>query len=196
MKPYQFYLLDRFPMLEPGQSVRNQIQMTFFGADEDVETTITLETEKFEQSLDLLRVKSEIKHSTMGFIKVVEDDGRRRYDFSGTLSQWNPRVPRFRRKLLLFQAPKRCVKASLPTYAGIPAALTLPKCRLISARFWLNAASISARGSKASRLACERRACQATRFRRTLSFVHCWPRATFQVSPFLGCTAVLSIGSW
>ena len=131
MKPYQFYLLDRFPMLEPGQSVRNQIQMTFFGADEDVETTITLETEKFEQSLDLLRVKSEIKHSTMGFIKVVEDDGRRRYDFSEYLEPVD--FPAYRdsgRKLLLFQAPKKVCKGVVANLRGNPCGVDLAEVQV------------------------------------------------------------------
>jgi len=131
MKPYQFYLLDRFPTLKPGQSVRNQIQMTFFGADDDVETTITLETENFEQSLDLLRIKSEIKHSTMGFIKVVEDNERRRYDFSEYLEPVDfPAYFDSGRKLILFQAAKKVCRGVVANLRGNPCGVVLAEMQV------------------------------------------------------------------
>jgi hypothetical protein len=114
MKPYQFYVVKHFPKLAQGKSVKNSVQMTFSGEDEDVETTFTMENESFEGSLGLLRVKSGIKHTTLGFIKTVVNQERQRFEFTEYLepvdfySYYDAQ-----QKLILFQAPKKVCRGVL-----------------------------------------------------------------------------------
>jgi len=114
MKPFQFYVVKKMPSLEPGQSVSNQVQLTFSGEDEDVRTTITMKSKKFEGSLSMLRVVSGIKHKTIGYIKTLIDSKRQRIDFIEYLQPvdfeafFDPD-----RNLMIFQAPKKVCRGVL-----------------------------------------------------------------------------------
>lgn len=108
MKPYQFYVVDKMPSLAQGESVKNPIQLTFTGADEEIDTIITLESESFEGGLDQYRIQSEIKYNTMGYIKTLVGSNRQRFDFTEYLKPVDFYAFYSReRKALLFQAPKR-----------------------------------------------------------------------------------------
>lgn len=108
MKPFQFYLVKQFQKPVVGQSLRNQVQMTFSGEEEDIETVVTLEAENYEAGLDLLRIKSEIRYQTIGFIKTLVGSERKRIQFNEYLQP----VDFFayyhqQRNLMIFQAPKK-----------------------------------------------------------------------------------------
>lgn len=108
MKPFQFYTVKEFQKPAVGKSLRNQVQMTFSGEAEDVETVITLEVEDFEGDLDLLRVKSEIRRHTVGFIKTLVGTERRRIDFIEYLQPVDFEAYFYKsRNLMIFQAPKK-----------------------------------------------------------------------------------------
>ena len=108
MKPFQFYIVGKMPNLKPGQSITNEVQLTFSGEREDVRTTITMETEHFEGSLVLLRVVSGIKHQTIGYIKTLVDSQRRRIDFLEYLQPVDFQAYLdLDKKLMIFQAPKK-----------------------------------------------------------------------------------------
>lgn len=114
MKPFQFYQVKKFPRLKPGESVSTVVQMTFFGEGEDVRTTITMEKPDFEGPLDLLRIKSEIKHETLGFIRTFIDSQRRKVDFREYLEPVDfPVYYATKKKLMLFQAPKKACRGVL-----------------------------------------------------------------------------------
>lgn len=126
MKPYQFYVVRRFPTLTVGQSVRNQIQLTFSGEGEDVETSLTLENPSFEGTLSLLRVQSQVKHETYGFIKTVVDSKRRKLDFTEYLQPVD--FPSFydeSRQVILFQAPKKVCRGVLANLKACPQGVEL-----------------------------------------------------------------------
>jgi len=116
MKPFQFYLVKNFNKPAVGQSLSNHVQMTFSGETEDVTTTITLEAEKYEGELDLLRIQSEICHQTVGFIKPFLDAGlgRKKIEFREYLqpvdfhAYFHPTL-----NLVVFQAPKKVCKGVL-----------------------------------------------------------------------------------
>ncbi|MFA6173466.1 MAG: hypothetical protein WC701_07235 [Kiritimatiellales bacterium] len=108
MKPYQFYVVDKMPALAQGESVKNPIQLTLTGEDEEVDTVITFESENFEGGLDQYRIKSEIKYSTMGYIKTMVGSSRQRVDFTEYLKPVDfYAFYSQERNALLFQAPKR-----------------------------------------------------------------------------------------
>lgn len=126
MKPYQFYLARRFPKLNVGQSVKNQVQMTFSGEGEDVETSLTLENPTFEGKLSLLRVKSEVKHETYGFIKTMIDQTRRKLDFTEYLQPVD--FPSFYdedRRIIIFQAPKKVCRGVVSNLRASPTDIEL-----------------------------------------------------------------------
>lgn len=108
MKPFQFYIVKEFQKPAVGNSLKNQVQMTFSGEAEDIETVITLETENYEAGLDLLRIKSEIRYETLGFIKTLIGSERKRIQFNEYLQP----VDFFAyfhkdRNLMIFQARKK-----------------------------------------------------------------------------------------
>lgn len=108
MKPFQFYTVNRFPKLKVGESASTVVQLTLFGEGEDVETNIMMEKPDFEGPLDLLRVKSEIKHETYGFIKTIIDSKRKKLDFSEYLEPVDFQAYyATQKKLVIFQAPKK-----------------------------------------------------------------------------------------
>lgn len=108
MKPFQFYLVKQFRKPAVGQSLRNNVQMTFSGEEEDIATVITLEAENYEAGLDLLRIKSEIRYQTIGFIKTVVGTERRRIQFNEYLQPVDfSAYYHQQRNLMIFQAPKK-----------------------------------------------------------------------------------------
>lgn len=114
MKPFQFYSVRRFPKLETGKSVSTHFQMTFSGEGEDVQTVLTLEKRDFEGPLDLLRVQSQVKHETYGFIKTVINSQRRKLDFTEYLEPVDFQAYyATQKKLMIFQAPKRACRGVL-----------------------------------------------------------------------------------
>lgn len=126
MKPYQFYLVRSFPTLQVGQSVKNLIQMTFSGEGEDVETSLTLENQSFEGTLSLLRVQSQVKHETYGFIKTVIDSQRRKLDFTEYLQPVD--FPSFydqSRQIIIFQAPKKVCRGVVANLKAAPQPVAL-----------------------------------------------------------------------
>lgn len=126
MKPYQFYLVRRFPELATGQTVKTQFQMTFSGEGEDVETSLTLENPTFEGTLARLRVQSEVKHETFGFIKKVIGNERQRLDFFEYLQPVD--FPAFHdrgRNVVIFQAPKKVCRGVLSNLRANPCGVEL-----------------------------------------------------------------------
>ena len=114
MKPFQFYLIKRLPNLKPGQSVSNDVQMTFSGEAEAVKTTVKLETEDYENGLALLRVSSSIRHETFGYIKKLIASERRKIDFTEYLQPVDFEAYLDReRSLMIFQAPKKTCRGVL-----------------------------------------------------------------------------------
>ncbi len=108
MKPFQFYLVKDFQKPAVGKSLRNQVQMTFSGENEDVDTVITVEAENYEGDLDLLRIKSEIRHQTVGFIKTLVGSKREKIQFIEYLQPVDfPAYFHKGRNLMIFQAPKK-----------------------------------------------------------------------------------------
>jgi hypothetical protein len=127
MKPFQFYKVKRFPKLQSGQEVSTVIQLTLTGEGEDVRTTFTMEKPDYEGPLDLLRVKSEIKHETVGYIKAFLESQRRKIDFSEYLEPVDfPAYYATKKKLCIFQAPKRACRGVLANirHNECPIALT------------------------------------------------------------------------
>lgn len=121
MKPYQFYMVRRFPDLAAGASVRTHFQMTFSGEGEDVETSLTLENPSFEGSLAHLRIQSEVKHETFGFIKKVIDHKRQRFDFSEYLQPVDfPAYYDESKKIVIFQASKKVCRGVVSNLRANP----------------------------------------------------------------------------
>jgi len=114
MKPYQFYSVRHFPELALGHPARTQYQMTFSGEGEEVVTELTLENQNFEGSLSRLRVKSEVKHETFGFIRKVIGEKRQRLEFNEYLQPVDfaayHDIPR---NIVIFQAPKKVCRGVL-----------------------------------------------------------------------------------
>lgn len=111
MKPFQFYRVSQFSRLARGESTSTHFQMTFSGEGEDVQTTVTLEKPDFEGPLDLLRVQSQIKHETYGFIKAVIDSQRRRLEFNEYLEPVDFHAYHAnQKKIVIFQAPKKACR--------------------------------------------------------------------------------------
>jgi hypothetical protein len=126
MKPFQFYLVKNFPKPAVGRSLSNHVQLTFSGQTEDVATIITLETEKFEGDLDLLRIQSEIRHQTFGFIKPFIGVGREKIEFSEYLQPVDFRAYYHRTlNLMIFEAPKKTCKGVLNHLRERPCGLEL-----------------------------------------------------------------------
>jgi hypothetical protein len=126
MKPYQFYVSKHFPKLTQGQRVQNSVQMTFSGEDEHVDTVFTMENENFEGPLSLLRVKSGIKHSTLGFIKTVVNQERKRFEFTEYLEPVDFYSYYDRnRNLVLFQAPRKVCRGVLANLRATSAEIKL-----------------------------------------------------------------------
>lgn len=108
MKPFQFYTVSHFPKMQVGGKISTVIQLDLFGESEDVETTVTLEKPDFEGPLDLMRVQSEIKHETYGFIKTIIDSKRKKLDFTEYLEPVDFQAYyATQKKLMIFQAPKK-----------------------------------------------------------------------------------------
>jgi hypothetical protein len=119
MKPFQFYTVRRFPKLKVGESVQTVVQMTLFGEGEDVQTTVTMEKPDFEGPLDLLRIRSEIKHETYGFIKTFIDSQRRKLDFTEYLEPVDFQAYyATQKKMMIFQAPKKVCRGVLANLRG------------------------------------------------------------------------------
>ena len=128
MKPYQFYTVGRFPKLEVGASIKNQVQsiLTFSGEGEDVETCLTLKDRTYEGTLALVRVKSEVKYETYGFIKTVVDNKRRKLDFTEYLQPVDfPAYYDEGKKVLIFQAPKKVCRGVLSNLRANPCGVEL-----------------------------------------------------------------------
>jgi|GEM_PF-2566629 len=126
MKPYQFYTVGKFPKLEVGTSVKNQVQLTFSGEGEDVETSLTLKDRTYEGTMALVRVKSEVKHETYGFIKTVVENKRRRLDFTEFLQPVDfPAYYDEGKEILVFQAPKKVCRGVLANLRGNPCGVEL-----------------------------------------------------------------------
>jgi hypothetical protein len=126
MKPFQFYLVKNFPKPAVGESLSNHVQLTFSGQTEDVVTKITLETEKFEGELDLLRIQSEIRHQTFGFIKPFIGVGREKIEFNEYLQPVDFRGYFHRTlNLMIFEAPKKTCKGIISHLKEKPCGLEL-----------------------------------------------------------------------
>lgn len=126
MRPYQFYIVKQFDDLAPGATISNLVQTTFFGEHEDVRTTIKREEAKFTDSMSLLRVTSEIKHRTPGFIRQAIEGQRRRIEFNEYLEPVNfPAYHDANRNLVLFNAPKRACRGVLSHLRKKPCGIEL-----------------------------------------------------------------------
>jgi hypothetical protein len=126
MKPFQFYLIKDFRRPAVGGSLQNEVQMTFSGEAEDVRTVLTLKAEKFEGPLDFLRVKSEIRHQTFGFIKTMVEMKRHKIDFAEYLEPVDfPAYFDTTQNLMIFQAPKKVCRGVLQHLKKKPCGITL-----------------------------------------------------------------------
>lgn len=126
MKPFQFYLVKQMSDLKPGDVIRNQVQMTFSGEAEDVRTVIKLEAENYEGDLALLRVSSSIRHETIGYIKKLIENQRRKIDFVEYLQPVDFKAYLNRdQQLMIFQAPKRTCRGVVSHLRESPCALEL-----------------------------------------------------------------------
>ncbi len=126
MKPFQFYLVKNFPKPAVGKSLSNHVQLTFSGQTEDVATVITLEAENFEGELDLLRIQSEIRHQTFGFIKPFIGVGREKIEFNEYLQPVDFRAYFHRTlNLMIFEAPKKTCKGIINHLKEKPCGLEL-----------------------------------------------------------------------
>jgi hypothetical protein len=131
MKPFQLYTVDRFPRLAPGDSAATQYQMTFSGEGEDVHTTVTMQKRDFEGSLDSLRVQSEVKHETYGFIKTLVDSTRRRLEFYEYLQPVDFHAYyAAQKKIVIFQAPKKVCKGVLSNLQRSESGIALIEMRV------------------------------------------------------------------
>ncbi len=114
MRPYQFYVVKQFASLAPGASITNEVQTTFFGEKEEIQTTITRQPSDGNASMSLFRITSEIKHRTQGFIRKAIDGKRQRFDFVEYLEPIDfPAYLDTSRNLILFNAPKRACRGVL-----------------------------------------------------------------------------------
>ena len=114
MKPYQFYGVRSMPKLKQGDSITNDVQLTISGEDEDVRTRITLEKRKFDKSLSQLRISSEIKHRTTGYIRRVLGNERQKIDFAEYLEPVDfPAYLDHDRQLMVFNARKAVCRGVL-----------------------------------------------------------------------------------
>lgn len=126
MRPYQFYVVKEFANLAPGAAITNEVQMTFSGEEEDVRTTIKLQQAEGEASMSLLRITSEIKHRTPGFIRKAIDGERRRIDFIEYLEPVDfPAYLDPKRQLILFNAPRRACRGVLSHLRKKPCGIEL-----------------------------------------------------------------------
>lgn len=126
MKPFQFYVLKEMPDLQPGQSISNQVQLTFSGEEEDVRTTITMKSKQLENSFSLLHIVSGIRHKTFGYIKALINKERRRIDFAEYLQpvDFEAYIDE-ERKLMIFQAPKKVCRGVLSHLRARPCGIEL-----------------------------------------------------------------------
>ena len=114
MRPYQLYVAKNVPELRPGQVISSAVQLTFSGEDEEVRTSIKLESSDFDGRLSLLRINSEIKHRTPGFIRKVIASERQKIEFIEYLEPVDfPAYLDQSRKIVLFNAPKRACRGVL-----------------------------------------------------------------------------------
>ncbi|MGL4462281.1 MAG: hypothetical protein ACRDD1_09275 [Planctomycetia bacterium] len=119
MKPYQFYRVKKFPKLQAQDFVVTQVQETFFGDGEDIETSVTMKSRTFEKSLDLLKIQSQVKHNVYGYIKTDVGAEKRKIEFFEYLQPVN--FPAFldeERKVMLFQSTKKVCRS---VYANLKA---------------------------------------------------------------------------
>ncbi len=126
MKPFQFYLVKKIPDLQQGQSISNQVQLTFSGEAEDVRTTITMKSKQLEGSFSLLHIVSGIKHKTLGYIKKLINNERCRIDFIEYLQPVDfEAYMDEERKLMIFQAPKKVCRGVLSHLRARPCGIEL-----------------------------------------------------------------------
>jgi hypothetical protein len=126
MKPVQYYLVNTFPKPPVGGSLRNQVQLTFSGEEEDVETIVTFEACRYQGELDLLRIKSEIRFQTFGFIKALVNAKRQKIDFREYLQPVDfPAYYDEGKKLVIFQAPKKVCRGVLQHLRANPCGFEL-----------------------------------------------------------------------
>lgn len=126
MRPYQFYVVKQFDDLAPGKEITNQVQLTLSGEDEAVRTTIKREEATFTDSMSRLRIISEIKHRTLGFIRKSIDGERRRIEFNEYLEPIDfPAYHDANRKLVLFNAPKQACRGVLSHLRKKPCGIEL-----------------------------------------------------------------------
>ena len=83
MKSFQFYSAAQFPSLSPGIPIVAYTQNTFvFFEEPETVTTLCLEKKEFSDSIDLLRIVSDIVFNSIGYIHKEIEGQRKRLDFS------------------------------------------------------------------------------------------------------------------
>lgn len=108
MKPFQFYVVRRFPALEASRTIRNQIQMTLSGEDEKVETSISLTKKDFHGPFSKLQIVTGVRHNTFGYLKTIVDNKRRTLTFTEFIQPVDfPAYYDEARNVILFQASKK-----------------------------------------------------------------------------------------
>lgn len=114
MKPFQFLKVLSVPELGAGKSIQNHVQLTFTGENEEICTSLTLEAEGYEGELSLWRIKSRIRHKTLGYVKTLIDGDRREINFSEYLEPVDFAAYLDRtRGIMIFQAPKKTCRGVL-----------------------------------------------------------------------------------
>jgi hypothetical protein len=126
MRPYQLYVAKSVPEFKLGEVISNKVQLTFSGEDEEVRTTIKLVDNNFDGRLSLLRINSEIKHHTTGFIRKVIESERQKIEFVEYLEPVDfPAYFDQERGIVLFNAPKRACRGVLDHLRKKPCGIEL-----------------------------------------------------------------------
>lgn len=115
MKPFHFFKINQFPNLTlSNPTVKSQIQSTFFGEGEKIETAVTLTRNLLSGSLGRLRIKSGVERTASGYIKKVVKNKLQKITFTRYIhpvifTGYMDHI----RKIVFFQAPKRVCKGVL-----------------------------------------------------------------------------------
>jgi len=124
MKSFQFYSVKNFPTLYQGKPVTATVPTFLFDDLDDSETVtkIILEKKGFEDTVDLLRIISDVVFNAIGYISRDTGDKRERLNFN----QYHRSVDFLayydsKRQVLILPQSKTICKAVFPNLNAIPA---------------------------------------------------------------------------
>ncbi|GHT36416.1 hypothetical protein FACS189427_07990 [Planctomycetales bacterium] len=82
MKSFQFYKIESFPTLKVDTPVKNTIQKSFSGEDEDLVTSIELKSHLKDTTIDLIQIVSEVEYQENGYAFSEIGGERQRFTFT------------------------------------------------------------------------------------------------------------------